>query len=216
MTWPRLRRDAEADRGPGPGGRFRRLSRERAEGLHARLVAREERALAELIAAATPWLLGLTQAMLSDADEAEEVIQEAFTIVWNRIDDVAREPGGLVPWLLRIARNRAVDRLRARRRARAKAARFALLGLDAEDAVVAAEPDEAGHPGWHVHRAVHAAIAGLPEPQRIVIELAYFRGLTHSEVAADLGIPLGTVKTRLRLAAEHLRAALASLKDWAL
>jgi RNA polymerase sigma-70 factor (ECF subfamily) len=77
-----------------------------------------------------------------------------------------------------------------------------------------AEPNEAAHPGWHVHESVHAALAELPPEQREAVELAYFRGLTHTEIARRLEIPMGTVKTRLRLAIGKLRTALAPIKDW--
>ena len=79
-----------------------------------------------------------------------------------------------------------------------------------------AEPNEAARPGWHVHTQVHAALDALPTDQHAVVRLAYFEGLTQSEIAKHLGIPLGTVKTRLRLAFGHLRTALGGLKDWIL
>jgi RNA polymerase sigma-70 factor (ECF subfamily) len=67
-----------------------------------------------------------------------------------------------------------------------------------------------------VHESVHAALAALPPEQREAVRLAYFQGLTHSEIARALGIPVGTVKTRLRLAFDKLRVSLASIKDWVL
>jgi RNA polymerase sigma-70 factor (ECF subfamily) len=76
------------------------------------------------------------------------------------------------------------------------------------------EPNELAHPGWQVHAQVHAALAELPENQRMAVQLAYFEGLTQSEVAQRLDIPLGTVKTRLRLAFDRLRVSLAHVKDW--
>jgi RNA polymerase sigma factor (sigma-70 family) len=78
------------------------------------------------------------------------------------------------------------------------------------------ELDESAKPGWHVHESVHAALAALPTEQREAVRLAYFQGLTHSEIARELGIPMGTVKTRLRLAFDKLRVSLASIKDWVL
>ena len=81
---------------------------------------------------------------------------------------------------------------------------------------VGGELDEAARPGWHVHESVHAALAALPTEQREAVRLAYFQGLTHSEIARQLGIPVGTVKTRLRLAFDKLRVSLASIKDWVL
>ena len=179
-----------------------------------RLLARDERALMELIELATPWLLGITQAMLSDRDESEEVVQEAFEIIWNRIHLLDPAQGGLIPWLLRITRNRAIDRLRARKRRRGHLERLGSLSDPGEQATAATEPNEAAHPGWHVHQSVHSALAALPQDQHQAIRLAYFEGLTHSEIAQRLGIPMGTVKTRLRLAFDKLRESLATIKDW--
>jgi RNA polymerase sigma factor (sigma-70 family) len=199
----------------GPAG-ARVLTLERESSLQARLIARDERALVELVELTTPWLLGVAQAMLTDRDEAEEVVQEALTIVWRRVDLFDRESGRLLPWLLRITRNRAIDRLRAGRRRQLKARRLQAYAALGEGWTSAREPDEAALPGWHVHEAVHAAVQALPEEQQEVVRLAYFEGLTHSEIAGRLEIPLGTVKTRLRLAFDKLRAGLASIRDWVL
>ncbi|MGH7516209.1 MAG: RNA polymerase sigma factor [Gemmatimonadales bacterium] len=183
-------------------------------GLRARLVARDERALVELIEVATPWLLGLVQGMLQDQDEAEEVVSQVFATAWDRVGTLGNEYETLMPWLLRIARNRAIDHLRRRGRLRRKAARLEAYEVAGPGSVPFREPDESAQPGWHVHRAVHAALGALPEDQRAVVRLAYFAGLTHSEIAEELGIPMGTVKTRLRLAFDKLRAALAPIRDW--
>ncbi len=214
---PAARSDFSPQRGKGvpsvrPGGPA--LSPTRALSLHARLAARDEQALAELIEVATPWLLGMAQALLSDPDEAEEVVQEVFTIVWNRIGRVPNEPRGLLAWVLRIARNRAIDRLRSRQRRLRKSAQLAAHNMDDEPFAEAEEPNEAGTPGWQVHQTVHAALEALPREQHVVVRLAYFHGLTHSGIAERLGIPVGTVKTRLRLAFDKLRLVLAPMKDW--
>jgi RNA polymerase sigma-70 factor (ECF subfamily) len=189
---------------------------QRESSLRRRLAAREEQALVELIDLATPWLLGVAQGMLSDSDEAEEVVQEAFTSAWKHPGALGDEHEALMPWLLRITRNRAIDRLRRRARGRARLARAKAGGALPDDAVAPVEPDEAARPGWHVHESVHAALAALPAEQREAVQLAYFRGLTHSEIARMLEIPMGTVKTRLRLAFDKLRLALAPIKDWVL
>lgn len=200
-----------ASESPAPRGP---LTLEKASALRERLVARDERALEELIALATPWLLGVAQGMLRDADEAEDVVLDAFRILWDRVDTLSVDQPGLLPWLLRIVRNRAIDRLRARKRHGLRierAQQSGVLGGEYDEPIT---PNEAAHPGWHVHETVHAALRDLPEDQRTTVQLAYFNGLTHSEIAAQLAIPIGTVKTRLRLAYGRLRQALAPLKDW--
>jgi RNA polymerase sigma-70 factor (ECF subfamily) len=195
-------------------GRGRLVSEAREDDLRARLAARDERALAELVDLLSPWLLGLTQAMLHDVAEAEEVVMETFRVAWDKVPPPSEGPRGLVPWLLQVARNRAIDRLRARGRRRRLAERWGTAAAQEERAVPAPEPDEAALPGWHVHRAVHSALAALPTEQREAVRLAYFEGETHSEIAEHLGIPIGTVKTRLRLAYGRLRESLASLRGW--
>ena len=190
------------------------LSPDRERTLRQRLVERDEQALVELVDLATPWLLGVAQAMLRDRDEAEEVVFHAFRTLWENVSPDTGGGGGLMPYLLRVARHRAIDRLRGRRRRERKDAALALEWGRQE--VTPAEPDEAGRPGWQVHTQVHAAFDALPADQRAAVQLAYFEGLTHSEIAERLGIPLGTVKTRLRLAFTRLRVALAGLKDWVL
>jgi len=182
--------------------------------LRERLIARDEGALVELIETATPWLLGLTQSMLRDQDEAEEVVLEVFRIAWDRVGSLGGEHEGLMPWLLRIARNRAIDRLRRRARWRRKMERAEALGGAGPATAHFVEPDESAQPGWHVHESVHAALKTLPEEQQAVVRLAYFGGRTHSEIAQELGIPMGTVKTRLRLAFDKLRVMLAPIQDW--
>ena len=198
---------------PAPARPF---SLQRETALRSRLAARDEQALVELIDLATPWLLGVAQGMLSDRDEAEEVVQEAFTSAWNHTGALGDEHEALMPWLLRITRNRAIDRLRRRARGRARLARAQAQGALPEDTMAPVEPNEAARPGWHVHESVHAALGALPPEQREAVQLAYFRGLTHAEIARTLEIPMGTVKTRLRLALDKLRVALAPIKDWVL
>lgn len=196
---------------PAPARPF---SLQREAALRGRLAARDEQALVELIELASPWLLGLVQSMLRDQDEAEEVVLEVFATAWDRVGTLGDEHDALLPWLLRIARNRAIDRLRRRRRWRLKLDRAKAFGEVSADRVGPREVNEAAQPGWHVHETVHAALARLPADQREVVRLAYFEGLTHSEIARRLDLPMGTVKTRLRLAFDKLRVTLGSIKDW--
>jgi RNA polymerase sigma-70 factor (ECF subfamily) len=193
----------------------KRLSQEAQRTLVQRLKARDERALSELYDLLAPWVLGLACKILEDEAEAEEVVGDVFVQVWRRIDQHDARRGPLVPWILSIARNRARDARRRRRRWWRKAERFEQARAAAGDATgPAAGPEEAAVPGWPVHRAVHAALATLPEEQRRVVLLAYFEGLTHSEIARRLAQPLGTVKTRLRIAQAKLAEALAHISDW--
>jgi len=193
--------------------RILRIVRE--ESLRQRLRARDEQALVELIDQALPWMLGVAEGILHDVAEAEEVAMDAFRKLWDRIETVADNGSGLMPWLLRATRNRAIDRLRARAR-RIDGAAAAAVDLDEIPGVDAAPVDEAGMPGWPVHGAVHRALYDLPEDQRIAVRLAFFAGLTHSEIAESLGIPVGTVKSRLRIAFDKLRVSLAPIRDWIL
>lgn len=193
----------------------KRLSQEEERSLIRRLKGREERALGELYDLLAPWVLGLAYRILEDEGEAEEVLSDVFVQVWVHIGQHDAGRGPLVPWILSIARNRALDALRRRRRWWRKAERWQRARAAEElDIVPEAAPHEASVPGWPVHREVQAALAALPEEQRRVVVLAYFEGLTHSEIARRLDQPLGTVKTRLRIAHAKLAEALKHLKDW--
>jgi RNA polymerase sigma-70 factor (ECF subfamily) len=187
----------------------------RDETLRNRIAARDEQALVELVELTSPWLLGVAHAMLHDADEAEEVLMETFRIVWTTVTPATEDSRGLLPYLLRVTRHRAIDRLRRRQRRRRQLGLLATQELE-RSWVTPVEPNEAAQPGWQLHAQVHAALRDLPEEQRAAIQLAYFEGLTQSEIAGTLGIPLGTVKTRLRLAFGNLRSALAHVRDWVL
>lgn len=191
----------------------KRLSQEEASSLVRRLRAHDERALAELYDILAPWVLGVAYRILRDEDEAEDVVADVFVQVWRHVDQHDAKRGPLVPWVLSIARNRALDAMRRRRRWWRKAER-----LEQAQKAAPAEGDplpyEASVPGWPVHREVHAALAELPEEQRRVVALSYFEGLSHREIARRTNLPLGTVKTRLRMAHQKLSDRLLPLKDW--
>ena len=193
----------------------KRLTQEIERTLVRRLKARDERALGELYDLLAPWVLGLAFRILQDEDEAEEVVGDVFAQVWRRVDRHEARRGPLAPWILAIARNRALDALRRRRRWWRKAERWGeARSAEQGGSEQGSASQEAGVPGWPLHREVHAALAALPDEQRRVVLLAYFEGLTHSEIARRLDQPLGTVKTRLRIAHQKLNAALAHLQDW--
>ena len=192
----------------------KRLSQVEQRSLERRLKAGDERALAELYDLMAPWVLGLAFRILHDEDEAEEVVGDVFAQVWRQIDQHDARRGPLVPWILWIARNKALDELRRKRRWWRKAQRWQVARADEVVNGVAAEPAEAAVPGWPVHREVHAALAALPDEQRRVVMLSYFEGLSHREISRRLSQPLGTVKTRLRMAHQRLTDRLQHLKDW--
>jgi len=141
--------------------------------------------------------------ILGSAEEAEEIVQDTFVEIWRRASEYRAERGAPAAWVAAMARSRAIDRLRERGRAD-KAAR-----------AMAAEPQRDPEPlpsesaARRQERArVRAALASLPAEQRRVVELAYFEGLTQTEIARATGDPLGTVKTRIRLAMEKLAGVL--------
>ena len=192
----------------------KRLSQEHQRSLERRLKAGDERALGELFDLVAPWILGLAFRILQDEDEAEEVVGDVFVQVWRHIDQHDGGRGPLVPWILSIARNRSLDALRRRRRWWRKSAHLEQAQEAMGEAVAPAAPHEAAVPGWPMHREVHAALAALSEEQRRVVVLSYFEGLSHREIARRLDQPLGTVKTRLRMAHQKLTESLKHLKDW--
>lgn len=137
---------------------------------------------------------GLALRRLGDRDRAEEAVQETFAAVWRAAASYRRERGTGAAWLYAVARNAVVDRFRGRVEPPA----------EVPDAPSAEEgPDERAEAGWTAWR-IHRALEELPPPEREVLELAYWSGLSQSEVATFLNIPLGTVKTRTRSALARL------------
>jgi len=141
--------------------------------------------------------------MLGDRLLAEELVQETFVRVWRQSSSYSRARGAAATWVLGIARNLAIDELR-RRGARPN---IADGNADARLELVESGEDDPSEQAYASirHEEVTGALAQLPEAQRKVVELAYFGGLSQSEIAARLGDPLGTVKTRMRLGLEKLK-----------
>jgi RNA polymerase sigma-70 factor, ECF subfamily len=133
-------------------------------------------------------VFGLALRRLGDRMRAEDAVQETFAALWRSARTYRPERGPGAPWLYAVARNAIVDRARNRTEAPAEIPDAASLELGPADRA------EASFVSWRVHRALE----GLPQSERDVIELAYWGGLSQSEVADFLGIPLGTVKTRTR------------------
>jgi RNA polymerase sigma-70 factor (ECF subfamily) len=165
--------------------------------LAAALGRREESALTELYDRYGRTVYALTLRILGDPGMAEEISLDAFWQVWQQIDRFNEKRGSLPSWLFTIARSRAIDRLRSRVASKR-------TPNDAGGGNQSQAPDEAVELAER-RRLVHGAMAKLSAEQRSALELAYFEGLSHSEISARLNQPLGTVKTRIRQAMIILR-----------
>jgi RNA polymerase sigma-70 factor (ECF subfamily) len=141
----------------------------------------------------------LTLRILSDPMLAEEATQDAFLKLWSRARLFLNERGSLLLWLLTIARRTALDRLRLEGR------RPVLSDSNDPDELWHTIPDLESVPEEARWRSLHFAVQALQPDHRQVIELAYYQGLSQSEIGEVLGWPLGTVKTRMRSAIDHLR-----------
>jgi RNA polymerase sigma-70 factor, ECF subfamily len=153
--------------------------------------------------------------LLSDGPAAEEVVQETFLKLWRQPASYQANRGRLLPWLLGVAHHHAVDVLRRRQleqRHRVppppRANGDALADMLDNLGLTSTEGDPQSRAGAFEQRsAIQGALARLPIEQRLPLELAYYKGMTQIEVAALLGLPLGTVKTRMRLGLQQLRKA---------
>ncbi len=170
-----------------------------------RVVARDPSAIGELYDRHSRLLYGLILRIVRDRSEAEEILQEVFVQVWTRGETYDVAIGPPVAWLVRIARNRAIDRLRASQ-VRSRTAEAAPRPPAVENPETSAEATER-------QRVVKRALDALPGDQRLLIESAYFLGMTHSELAVHFGLPLGTVKTRVRTGMMALRRELRPIMD---
>jgi len=171
------------------------------------IVRQDERALAELYDRYRVILFGLLVRILNSREEAEDVLQEVFLQVWRRAADFDETRGRPFTWLVTLARSRGIDRIRnlaARDRVAQAGAREE--SEQVSDAVADAFRSEQ-------RGLVTTALAQLPEEQMRPLMLAYFDGLTQSEIAAKLNAPLGTVKTRMRSGLMKLRELLADSKS---
>ena len=177
-----------------------------------------DEALLEAIAGGAVWALdslyqrysrilySLAYRMVADHQIAEDLLQDAFLSVWRRSTSFSPQAGAARSWLISIIHHRAIDHLRrVRRRSSMQEAPLEELEFD-ESTAVADVWDEA----WRSVQSsqVRAALMEIPTEQRMVIELAYFQGWTHTEIAEGTQTPLGTVKARMRLGLNHLKRIL--------
>jgi RNA polymerase sigma-70 factor, ECF subfamily len=145
---------------------------------------------------------GLAFRILNERGAAEDVVQDAFVSVWRNAAGFDASRGSLRNWLLSIVRNRAIDRLRGSTRIRSE--------IDLADA----EPRPQVPDAWETvaldleRKQIQEGFGELPDPQRQTLELAYFGGYTHVEIASRMNVPLGTVKSRMRIGLEKMRTFL--------
>jgi len=174
--------------------------------LVARMQGRDPRALAELYDRYGRVVYALILRVVRDTGIAEDLVQETFLRVWNRVHGFDAQKGSIGPWLLAVARNRAIDYLRS-------------AGGRERNSV---EYEETDHPALYTDmekdilasdkaRVVKSAMDKLSPNQRQVIEMAYFEGLSQTEMAERMGQPLGTVKTWVRSALKSLRDELGAV-----
>jgi len=172
-----------------------------------RISRRESSALSELYDRNSSLLFSIIIRILKEKTEAEDVLQEVFLTIWERAEKYDKQLGSPSAWLARVARNRAVDRLRSKGyKTRAKES-------DLERAHDVFSTEYAANPEQHAmlssqQEDILIALTTLSKEQKELIEFAYFRGYTQSELAEHFNLPLGTVKTRIRTAMSALRQKL--------
>jgi RNA polymerase sigma-70 factor (ECF subfamily) len=166
---------------------------------------RDRKAFVRLFELFGPRIKGYLMRQGADRSSAEDLVQDVMLTVWRRAAQFDPDKAAASTWVFTIARNRRIDTLRRARRPE----------IDPEDPALVREPDD---PADRVVEAtqrrecLHAAVAELPEDQARLLRLAYFEDKSHSVIAAELSLPLGTVKSRLRLAMGKLRAALETME----
>jgi RNA polymerase sigma-70 factor, ECF subfamily len=174
--------------------------------LLAQVASGDQRAFAALYDRISPRVFGLLRRLVVDHAQSEEVLQEVFLEIWQTASRFDPNKGGASTWIMTMAHRRAVDRIRSAQAGRNRDLRIGTRDLDreydhvAESAEISIENERVG-----------IAMAKLSEAHRLVISMTYYGGLRQSEVASALGIPLGTVKTRLRDGMIRLRDELGVL-----
>ena len=175
----------------------------------AALRRREPRAMEVLYDQFGRQAFGLAYRIMGDGPSAEDVVQEAFLTLWRQAERIDPARGRVGSFLMTMVHHKAIDALRAKQGRTARQ-----ISIDVAE-VEKAEPDPAERVIQSLSREeVRKALAAIPDEQRRPIEMAYFEGLTHVEIAEALALPLGTVKSRVRLGLDKMRTAMQTgLKD---
>jgi RNA polymerase sigma-70 factor (ECF subfamily) len=173
--------------------------------LVAQMAQGRQEALAALYDETSPLLNGLLRRMLEKPEDAEEVLLDVYLKAWKNAGAYSDQRGSVQAWLVIMARNAAIDRIRQQR------AQPRVVGLEIDNGIDPESPDDSPErqsAAWQRRRRIQGVIAQLPAEQRQAVELAFFGGLTHLELAEKLGEPLGTVKSRIRMGLIRLRTLL--------
>ena len=173
-----------------------------------RMAQGDQQALAVFYDATSTLVYGLARRMLENPATAEEVTLDVYTQVWRQAASYNQERGTPSAWLFILTRSRALDRLRSSTQEQKR-----LAALEVAETPPSVSTPEESSMVTERRRLVQTAFATLVPEQRRVLELAYFAGLSHYDIAAQLSLPLGTVKTRLRLGMAKLRELLQPLAD---
>ncbi len=182
-----------------------------------RISDKDDRALSEIYDRYSRILYGMALTILHDTDDAEDVLQEVFMQVWKKASQYQAELGAPKNWLVRIAHNRAINLLRSRRNKERQSEVSISNDSEMGDREVA-KLHSGESPLIDVVRqseteSIGRALRTLPEEQRMLVELAFYQGYSHSEIAEKTNLPLGTVKTRIRSGLQALRDQLKYLKN---
>jgi RNA polymerase sigma-70 factor (ECF subfamily) len=177
-----------------------------------RMAAGDERALGALYDRWHALVFGVVARILTSRDDVDDVVEEAFWQAWRQASRYEATRGSVQTWLLTIARSRALDRVRSLKRLREEP-----LEGESGDMLVQQVSSE-GNPGLDIEASerravIVGALASLPTEQREALELGYFGGLSQSEIAERTGQPLGTIKTRMRLAMQKMRSQCMILRE---
>lgn len=199
----------------GPGSKAERVEREKELRQDLAGIARgDQAALARFYDHTSRLVFALALRLVHDRHLADDVLLEVYVQVWKSAASFDDARGAVLNWLMTVTRTRAIDcRRRRRSQTRTEAAWQGELG-ERRVSDRACERDElAAHADRERDRSVRRAIATLPEPQRLAVELAFLRELSHTQIAERVGEPLGTIKTRIRLGIIKLRETLAGWED---
>jgi RNA polymerase sigma-70 factor (ECF subfamily) len=142
---------------------------------------------------------------LEQNEEAEDALQEALTLLWERSSSYNASLGRPLSWAVALTRNKAIDRLRGRQR---RSEWVSAMDVDIPEVPADQRPVDHSSQNLDQHRLLRSALDGLPTDQRRAIELAFFSGLSHAEVAGAMNAPLGTIKARIRRGMLTLRDGL--------